>query len=90
MVENQVDARIKFLRSDRGEFTSNEFDRFYEENGIRRHFYAPRTPQQNGFVERKKRTIVKMAGTMLKDAKLPNVYWKAVEQLLFTFLIGFK
>lgn len=56
----------------------NEFDRFCEENGIRRHFSTLRTPQQNEVVERKNRTVVEMAKTMLKDANLPNVYGKEV------------
>lgn len=44
MVENQIDGRIKCLRSNRGEFISNEYVNFYEEHGIRRHFSALRTP----------------------------------------------
>lgn len=60
MVVNQVDARIKCLRSDRGgEFTSNEFDIFYEEHGIRRHCFASRTHRQNGVVERNNRIVLK-------------------------------
>lgn len=45
MVANQIDGRIKCLRSKRGgEFTSNEFDKFCEEHGIRRDFSTVRTP----------------------------------------------
>ena len=45
---------LKALCSDRGgEFTSKEFDAFYEENGIHREFSAPRTPDQNGVAEQK-------------------------------------
>jgi len=37
MVENEIELRIKCLRSDRGGvFTSNEFNVFYEDNGIKR------------------------------------------------------
>jgi transposase InsO family protein len=53
-VENEIDLKIKYLRSDNGgEFNSNEFNEFCENHGIKRHFSAPRTPQQNGVAERK-------------------------------------
>jgi hypothetical protein len=42
--------------------------------GIKRHFLAPRTPQQNGDVERKNRTLQEAAKTMLNEAKLPYIY----------------
>lgn len=49
IVENHVDGKIKCLRSNRGgEFSSNEFDNFYDKYGIRRNFSIPRTPQWNG------------------------------------------
>lgn len=84
MVENQVDVKIKCLRSDRGrEITSNEFDNFCEKYGIRRHFYAPRTPQHNGVVERKNRTVIEMVRTMMKYANLANVYWKEVHTIVY-------
>ena len=51
MVENEVEMKIKCLRSDNGvEFTSNEFYTYCEENGIKRHFSTTYTPQQNGVV----------------------------------------
>jgi transposase InsO family protein len=52
-VENEMDLKIKCLRSDRGgEFTSDEFNSFCEKHGIKRQFSIARTPQQNGVVER--------------------------------------
>ena len=36
---------------------------------------SPRTPQQNGVVERKNRTLVEAARTMLNEAKLPLYFW---------------
>lgn len=79
MVEKESGYKLKCLRSDRGgEFTSNEFEDYYERHGIRRQYSTPRTPQQNGVVERKNRTIKEMARTMLNKANLPNVYWKEV------------
>ncbi|KAF7113243.1 hypothetical protein RHSIM_RhsimUnG0146100 [Rhododendron simsii] len=50
------------MRSDRGgEFTSNEFNDFCEENGICRPLTLPYSPQQNGVVERKNRSILNVA-----------------------------
>ncbi|XP_059073266.1 uncharacterized protein LOC131874064 [Cryptomeria japonica] len=41
-----------------------------------RMYAAARTPQQNGVVERKNRTVKEMARTMLNEANLPDRYWK--------------
>jgi transposase InsO family protein len=76
LVENQSESCIKALRTDRGgEFLSNEFNHFCEENGIRRELTAPYTPEQNGVAERKNRTVVEMARSLLKAKELPNQYW---------------
>lgn len=67
---------IKVLRTDRGgEFCSNDFKRFYEEKGIIRHFTAPYSPQQNGVVERRNRTIVAMGRSLLKERSMPSYMW---------------
>ncbi|GKD75421.1 retrovirus-related pol polyprotein from transposon TNT 1-94 [Tanacetum coccineum] len=34
-----------------------------------------RTPQQNGFAERRNRTLIEAARTMLADSKLPTTFW---------------
>ena len=60
LVEKQSGYDIKAMRSDRGgEFTSNEFNEFCEENRIRRPLTLPYSPQQNGVAERKNRSILK-------------------------------
>jgi transposase InsO family protein len=62
IVENEMDSRIKCLRSDNGgEFTSKEFMDYYSSHGIKRQFFVARTPQQNVVVERKNRTVQEMA-----------------------------
>ena len=67
------------MRTDRGgELTSKEFQEFCEENGIRRPLTVPRSPQQNGVVERKNQTILDMARSMLKSKKLPKEFWAEV------------
>ena len=59
LAEFESDEKVKCLRTYRGgEFNSEEFISCYEENGIKRHLTAPYSPQQNGVVERKNRTIV--------------------------------
>jgi hypothetical protein len=71
MVENEMDSRIKCLRSDNGgEFTSKEFMDYCRNHGIKRQFSVARTPQQNGVVERKNMTVQEMARTMVMDSKL--------------------
>jgi transposase InsO family protein len=58
MVENEMDSKIKCLRSDNGgEFTSKEFMDYCNSHGIKRQFFVARTPQQNGVVERKNKIV---------------------------------
>ncbi|GJX67573.1 retrovirus-related pol polyprotein from transposon TNT 1-94 [Tanacetum coccineum] len=76
MVEKEKGLKIKSMRSDRGgEFLSKEFNKFCEDNGIRRFLTAPYSPQQNGVVERKNRTILNMVRSMLKSKKMPKEFW---------------
>jgi hypothetical protein len=76
MVENEMDSRIKCLRSDNGgEFTSNEFMDYCSSDGIKNKFFVARTPQQNGVVERKNRIVQEMARTILMDSKLIDIFW---------------
>jgi transposase InsO family protein len=79
LVENEKETKIKCLRSDNGgEFTSKKFDVFCETHGIKRQFFAAKTPQQNEIAERKNITIQEAARTMLNEAKLSNGYWREV------------
>nr|KYP60991.1 Retrovirus-related Pol polyprotein from transposon TNT 1-94 [Cajanus cajan] len=75
-VEKQSEKQIKVRRSDRGnEYTSREFDKFCEDEGIERQLTVAYTPQQNGVSERKNRTVMEMARSMLKEKGLPNTFW---------------
>ena len=72
-VENQKDKKIKRLRSDRGgEYGSSLLKSFCEKNGIVHEVTAPRTPEQNGIVERKNRTLKDMMNAMLISSGLPS------------------
>nr|GEW40499.1 retrovirus-related Pol polyprotein from transposon TNT 1-94 [Tanacetum cinerariifolium] len=48
---------------------------FCSQKGIKREFSNARTPQQNGVAERRNRTLIEVAKTMLADAKLPVTFW---------------
>ncbi|KAK1429874.1 hypothetical protein QVD17_12169 [Tagetes erecta] len=68
--------KVQAIRSDNGtEFRNHIFNSFYEQRGILRQFSAARTPQQNGVAERKNRTLVEAARTMLIESKLPIIFW---------------
>ena len=55
-------------------------DTYLDTLGITHEFAAPYTPQQNGIVERKNRTLIEMACTMLDEYKTPRKFWpKAID-----------
>ncbi|GJY58432.1 putative ribonuclease H-like domain-containing protein [Tanacetum coccineum] len=47
------------------------------EKGIKREYSVARTPQQNGVAERKNRTLIEAARTMLADSKLPTTFGRS-------------
>ena len=68
--------KIKHIRSDNGtDFQNSGLDDYLDELGITHELSAPYTPQQNGVVERKNRTLVEMARTMLDEYKTPRHFW---------------
>nr|GFC29516.1 retrovirus-related Pol polyprotein from transposon TNT 1-94 [Tanacetum cinerariifolium] len=75
-VEKQSGKALKTLSTDRGgEFTSKDFDAFCDAHGIKRQLTAPYTPEQNGVAERKNRTVIEMARSMLKMKGMPDSFW---------------
>ncbi|GKC04719.1 putative ribonuclease H-like domain-containing protein [Tanacetum coccineum] len=75
-IENLVDKKVKIIRSDNGtEFKNKVMDDFCREKGIKREYMLARTPQQNGVAERRNRTLIEVARTMLDDSKLPTTFW---------------
>ena len=74
--QNEFELKVKKIRSDNGsEFKNLQVEEFLEEEGIKHEFSAPYTPQQNGVVERKNRTLIDMARTMLGEFKTPERFW---------------
>ncbi|KAL8155748.1 hypothetical protein AgCh_000959 [Apium graveolens] len=84
-VEDGPKKWIRTLRTDRGgEFCSQEFSRFYDENGINRNFTAPYYPQHNRVVERRNCTMVSMARSLLKQMNFPLTLWpEAVRHFVY-------
>jgi transposase InsO family protein len=71
--QNKFELKVKRIRSDNGsEFKNLQAEEFIEEEGIKNEFSAPYTPQQNGVVERKNRTLIDMTRTMLEEYKTPE------------------
>jgi hypothetical protein len=74
--QNKFGLRIKKIRSDNGtEFKNSQIEGFLEDEGIKHEFSSPDTPQQNGVVERKNRTLLDMARTMLDEYKTLDRFW---------------
>ncbi|GJU28405.1 putative ribonuclease H-like domain-containing protein, partial [Tanacetum coccineum] len=75
-IENLVDHKVNVIRCDNGtEFKNREINQFCEMKGVLRQFSVARTPQQNGVTERRNRTLIKTARTMLADSKLLTTFW---------------
>nr|GEU35624.1 hypothetical protein [Tanacetum cinerariifolium] len=81
-----LQLQVQHVRADNGtEFKNKTLAKFFDEVGITQQFYAARTTQQNGVVERKNRTLVEAARTMLTFANLPLFLWaEAITTACFT------
>ncbi|GJT96396.1 retrovirus-related pol polyprotein from transposon TNT 1-94 [Tanacetum coccineum] len=66
-----------YSRTDHGKEFDNEvqFEEFCNANGITHNFSTLRTPQSNGVVKRKNRTLQEMSRTMLNEQSLPQKFW---------------
>nr|GEY08743.1 ribonuclease H-like domain-containing protein [Tanacetum cinerariifolium] len=75
-IENLIDLRVKVIRCDNWtEFKNRTMNKFCEMKGIKREFSVARTPQQNRVAERKNKTLIEAARTMLADSKLLTTFW---------------
>ena len=88
-VENQLNKRIKSVRSDRGgeyygrydgsgEQRPGPFARFLEECGIIPQYTMPGSPSMNGVAERRNRTLKDMVRSMICQSTLPVSLWGEV------------
>ncbi|GJX80725.1 putative ribonuclease H-like domain-containing protein [Tanacetum coccineum] len=78
-LENQLNHNVKIIRCDNGtEFKNHAMNELCAKKGIKREFSVARTPQQNGVAERKNRTLIEAARTMLANSLLPIPFWAEV------------
>ncbi|GJS27777.1 retrovirus-related pol polyprotein from transposon TNT 1-94 [Tanacetum coccineum] len=71
-----LNKTVRYIRTDNGtEFVNQVMSKYYEGVGIFHQKSVPRTPQQNGVVERRNRTLVEAARTMLIFSKAPMFLW---------------
>ncbi|KAK2375338.1 putative mitochondrial protein [Trifolium repens] len=75
-IQREKGSNVVRIRSDHGrEFENSKFDDFYAAEGIKHEYSSPITPQQNGIVERKNRTIQESARVMLHAKNVPYHFW---------------
>ncbi|GJX59052.1 retrovirus-related pol polyprotein from transposon TNT 1-94 [Tanacetum coccineum] len=86
MIQRNLQAQVISVRTDRGtEFLNKTLHAYFKEEGIEHQTSTPRTPEQNGVVERRNRTLVEAARTMLSASKLPLSFWaEAVATACYT------
>nr|GFA01512.1 hypothetical protein [Tanacetum cinerariifolium] len=88
-LENLLSLKVKIIRCDnRTEFKNANLNQFCGIKGIKREFSVPRTPQQNSIAERKNRTLIEAARTLLTYSLLPIPFWAEAVTLLVMFRIG--
>lgn len=76
MVVRQSGHKLKVLKTDGGgEYVSNDFGRFCDQEGKLHELVSSYTPQQNDVVERKNRSIMNMVRSMLKGKNFSNELW---------------
>ncbi|KAL2653418.1 hypothetical protein R1flu_021546 [Riccia fluitans] len=84
-VKTQTGKKMRCLQSDNGgEYISDEFEMYCEQEGITCHLTTFYTPEQNGVVERLNRTLFEQARSMLSHLGLPPEFWaKAVNIVVY-------
>nr|GFC08943.1 retrovirus-related Pol polyprotein from transposon TNT 1-94 [Tanacetum cinerariifolium] len=86
LVQRGLQAQVRVVRTDKGtEFLNQTLHAYFAAEGIQHQTSVARTPEQNGVVERRNRTLVEAARTMLSAAKVPLFFWaKAIATSCFT------
>jgi transposase InsO family protein len=74
--ENEFEQKLKKVRSDNGsEFMNKNIEEFCDEKGIKHELSTTYTLEKNGVAERKNRTLIEMARSMLDEYKVSDSFW---------------
>nr|GEV29259.1 retrovirus-related Pol polyprotein from transposon TNT 1-94 [Tanacetum cinerariifolium] len=86
LVQRGLHAQVRTVRTDKGtEFLNKTLHAYFAAEGINHQPSVARTPEQNGIVERRNRTLVEATRTMLSAAKVPLFFWaEAIATSCFT------
>nr|GEU69730.1 hypothetical protein [Tanacetum cinerariifolium] len=86
LVQRGLQAQVRVVRTDKGtKFLNQTLHAYFATEGILHQTSVARTPEQNGVVERRNRTLVEAARTMLSVAKVPLFFWaEAITTACFT------
>nr|GEU70059.1 retrovirus-related Pol polyprotein from transposon TNT 1-94 [Tanacetum cinerariifolium] len=86
MIQVRLKVPVQRIRIDNGtKFVNQTLREYYEQVGISHETFVARSPQQNGVVERRNRTLIEVARTMLIYARAPLFLWaEAVATTCFT------
>jgi len=75
-MEKSSGRKMKILHTDNGDkYVSTKFDDYLKSEWIRHERTVPKTPEQNGVVERMNRILVETVQSMLIEAKHPHSFW---------------
>jgi len=75
-IENDAQTHIESIHTDNGkEYTSNEFENYIRQHGIKHQTIVPYNPQQNGVAERMNRTILNMVRSVLFFKNVKIMFW---------------
>nr|GEZ20954.1 putative ribonuclease H-like domain-containing protein [Tanacetum cinerariifolium] len=76
LVQRGLQAQVRIVRTDNGtKFLNQALHAYFAAEGILQQTSVARTPEQNGVVERRNRTLVEAAQTMLSTGKVPLFCW---------------
>nr|GEU74082.1 hypothetical protein [Tanacetum cinerariifolium] len=86
LVQRGLQAQVRVVRTDKGlEFLNQTLHAYFAAEGILHQMFVARTPEQNAIAERRNRTLVEAARTMLSVAKVPLFFWvEAITIACFT------
>ncbi len=78
MLETELGAKIKRIRTDGGSEYKRFVDAYLKEEGIKHEITAPYHPDQNGVIERANRTIMGRVRAIIEDAQFPRELWDEI------------